>query len=130
MSTNRILCHMIYFAQLYLKTAFHIQPKITIKEGDRFAYGPWGGECVATYKNGCLRFYRKSRGVNTVVMSWQCATPDDTHSLLTGGRVNIIWDGRARLSMRVKDTNCLEVMHGRRPYYFRRMKVSLNVIRI
>ena len=98
---------------------------MTILEGDRFNYGPWGGECIATYKGGCLRFYRKNRGPKTVIMSWQCQGPEDTHKLLCGQTVNITWDGRNTLPMRVKDDNTLQVTHGgNKPYYFIRVKVS------
>ena len=97
-----------------------------MKEGDVFRYGPWGGNCKATFVGGILRFYRISRGVKTVIMSWKCRSPQDTQTLLSGGTVNVIWDGKGSKPMKVKDGNTFAVTHGTTVYYFIREGVSMN----
>lgn len=113
---------------LFFFWQINVQQKvITINEGDQFHYGPWGGLCIAHYVNGILRFYRKSRGKKTVVMSWNCVSAADTLKLLAGGTVDITWDGRGKKPMRVKDEHTLAVTHGTTVYYFVRKFVSVDL---
>lgn len=96
---------------------------MSVKEGDRFYYAPWGGECAATFtSNGSLKVYAKSRGPNTAAFSWECQGETMVQNLLCGEYVNIVWDGNIHYPMKVKDSNTFEVFHqGGKKYEFKRM---------
>ena len=102
-----------------------LKNQIIVKEGDRFSYEPWGGECVATRVRAGLRFWRRSRTADSIVMSWQCENSADVQKLLSGESVGVTWEGRQSIQVRAIDENTFEVtFKGRQRYLFTRMLVS------
>lgn len=102
-----------------------IQPTISLKEGDCFDYAPWGGACKVVFVNGVLRLYRSDRSPDTKICSWMCRNPKDTRTLMCGGKVMIIWDGKDQKPCQVLNNDTIAVTHGNTVYKFTRIQVSL-----
>jgi hypothetical protein len=78
--------------QVYWKMVVAEDGRMTLREGDIFTCAIWdnGGKCGPSYtRDGCLSFTWE--GDTTGDYTWKCQTKADTHKLLGGGTVDILW---------------------------------------
>lgn len=70
----------------------------TIKEGDFYLHGPWGGKCITIFKNNCLWMHRYIGpfpfDYENGYRIWKCHSPRDTERLQSGQMVWVQWDNR------------------------------------
>lgn len=90
--------------------------RYSISTGDTFNYAPWGGICTAMWSGDELWMARDKNSTSGTCV-WKATA---TRSLLSGEKVQILWDHRTYLHAQMVDMNTIRVWHQSTPYDFQR----------
>jgi len=99
-------------------TAF--QKVVSIKTGDRFNYGPWGGECVVEWHDNDL-WLRRTDANFTGTRCWKTQNGDGVKLIQLNQHVNLLWDNTGLHEAYISDANTINVLHGTTWYTFTRI---------